>query len=160
MTSKMMHFVLSFIVLSLRVVHGIESCRHVQRTNFDTGETRCCLFVQCKPNHYVRGCDVDNTADTCEPCPSGSMLLDHTNSYFPFPCIQYTCPPEARPVDYLSEEGCRLPCKCDENRGYAGEDPCLCRIKATSTSTSVALSSMTRKRRSFYNRLFEMNGGV
>lgn len=39
---------------------------------------------------------------------------------------------EARPKSTFSEKGCKLPCECDESRGYIGEDPCLCRKRARS----------------------------
>ncbi|XP_061171630.1 uncharacterized protein LOC133181103 [Saccostrea echinata] len=105
-----------------------ESCdRVVERTDFLTEKTTSCCFVECQPNFYVRRCEVNNTADRCEPCPPGSLLLDPTNSYFPFPCRRYDCPPETRRVNSLSKTGCRIPCECDESRGYSGADPCLCR---------------------------------
>lgn len=119
------------ITLSICIQAAI-ACSHVERTNFWTGETRCCIYVECQPNFYVKECEVDNTADTCEPCPAGSFMFDRTDSHFPFQCRRYSCPPEARPKSTFSEKGCKLPCECDESRGYIGEDPCLCRKRARS----------------------------
>lgn len=48
---------------------------------------------------------------------------------------------EARPKSTFSDEGCRLPCECDESRGYTGEDPCACRKRAP----SVLLQTLHRK---------------
>lgn len=42
---------------------------------------------------HVKECEVDNTADTCEPCPAGSFMFDRTDSHFPFQCRRYSCPP-------------------------------------------------------------------
>ena len=42
---------------------------------------------------YVKTCEEDHTADTCEPCPRGFFMLQSTDSHFPFPCEKISCPP-------------------------------------------------------------------
>ncbi|XP_078310754.1 uncharacterized protein LOC111136817 [Crassostrea virginica] len=123
---------LGIVALIIYDIQGIDACSDVQRMNYWTGETTCCKYVQCKPNFYVKTCEEDHTADTCEPCPRGFFMLQSTDSHFPFPCEKISCPPEARPVSFMSEKGCHIPCECDESRGYMGEDPCLCQKRPPS----------------------------
>lgn len=92
MTLGMVSLLPCLITLSIFKQAAI-ACSHVERTNFWTGETRCCIYVECQPNFYVKECEVDNTADTCEPCPAGSFMFDRTDSHFPFQCRRYSCPP-------------------------------------------------------------------
>jgi hypothetical protein len=43
-----------FILLQFCMAHISESRSQVERTNFDTGETKCCLFVQCQPSNSLK----------------------------------------------------------------------------------------------------------
>ena len=44
-------------------------------------------------DHQVIMCQVNGSADTCEPCPPGTFMDDTTDSQFPSPCIKFNCPP-------------------------------------------------------------------
>lgn len=87
----------------------------------------CCRPTSCSPGTFVQPCQQNLTSDVCQPCEPNSYLLDSTNSSFPYPCIKANCPPEATMSASFPRSGCRLRCKCDEARGYFGEDPCKCK---------------------------------
>eukprot|EP00105_Crassostrea_gigas_P004212 XP_011417353.1 PREDICTED: uncharacterized protein LOC105320912 [Crassostrea gigas] len=87
----------------------------------------CCRFISCSPGTFVQPCQHNMTSDVCLPCAATSYLLDSTNSSFQYPCIKTNCPPEATTSTAFSRYGCRLRCKCDEERGYYGKDPCSCK---------------------------------
>lgn len=87
----------------------------------------CCRFIACSPGTFVQPCQHNMTSDVCLPCAATSYLLDSTNSSFPYPCIKTNCPPRATTSTAFTRYGCRLRCKCDEERGYYGKDPCNCK---------------------------------
>lgn len=87
----------------------------------------CCKPTSCSPGTFVQPCQLNLTSDVCLSCEENSYQLDFTNSSFPYPCIKANCPPEATMSTTFSRFGCRLRCKCDEERGYYGKDPCKCK---------------------------------
>uniref|UniRef100_A0A8W8INN8 Uncharacterized protein n=1 Tax=Magallana gigas TaxID=29159 RepID=A0A8W8INN8_MAGGI len=87
----------------------------------------CCRVISCSPGTFVQPCQHNMTSDVCLPCAATSYLLDSTNSSVQYPCIKTNCPPEATTSTAFSRYGCRLRCKCDEERGYYGKDPWSCK---------------------------------
>lgn len=90
-------------------------------------EDVCCKPTSCFPGTFVQHCQLNFTSDVCLPCEANSYQLDFTNSSFPHPCIKANCHPGAMMTSAFSRSGCRLRCKCDEENGYYGEDPCNCK---------------------------------
>uniref|UniRef100_K1PUZ0 TNFR-Cys domain-containing protein n=1 Tax=Magallana gigas TaxID=29159 RepID=K1PUZ0_MAGGI len=90
-------------------------------------EDVCCKPTSCFPGTFVQHCQLNFTSDVCIPCEANSYQLDFTNSSFPHPCIKANCHPGAMMTSAFSRSGCRLRCKCDEENGYYGEDPCNCK---------------------------------
>nr|XP_022289381.1 uncharacterized protein LOC111101243 isoform X2 [Crassostrea virginica] len=79
---------------------------------------------------YVRTCQSNGTDDVCVPCDANTYLLDPTNSSYPLPCVKAAeCPPETVMASEFppSGFGCNIRCRCDENRGFLGNDPCNCK---------------------------------
>ncbi|XP_052678035.1 uncharacterized protein LOC128159038 isoform X2 [Crassostrea angulata] len=99
----------------------------VLHRNYD----RCCQYVSCKPQHYVRVCDREGGADVCVPCGPNAYLDDPTNSYFVFDCLEKTCGEDTVPIDSPATEfngsACSKRCRCNPAKNYCGTDPCRCR---------------------------------
>ncbi|XP_065937220.1 uncharacterized protein [Magallana gigas] len=99
----------------------------VLHRNYD----RCCQYVSCKPQHYVRVCDREGGADVCVPCGPNAYLDDPTNSYFLFDCLEKNCGEDTVPIELPATEfngsACTKRCRCNPAKNYCGTDPCRCR---------------------------------
>lgn len=119
--------IICFILLSF----SSSDCpiQSVSHNNAD-GEEVCCNPIACDPGFYVRTCQSNGTDDVCVPCDANTYLLDPTNSSYPLPCVKAAdCPPETVMASEFppSGFGCKLRCRCDEKRGFFGNDPCNCK---------------------------------
>lgn len=92
---------------------------------------RCCQYVRCHPQHYVRICNTEGGADVCVPCGSNAYLDDPTDSYFVFDCLEKNCGEDTVPIDSPATEfdisACTKRCRCNPAKNYCGTDPCRCR---------------------------------
>ncbi|XP_069114533.1 uncharacterized protein [Argopecten irradians] len=103
-------------------------------SDFFTGETRKCGFVECPENSHVVPCKSNGEMDTCLACPAGTHLLDPTNSYMEiYECHKITdCKIFEHTVvskDYhRCKDDLQVLCQCDTEAGFCG-DPCNCKEK-------------------------------
>lgn len=92
---------------------------------------RCCQYVRCHPQHYVRICNTEGGADVCVPCGPNAYLDDPTDSYFAFDCLEKNCGEDTVPIDSPATEfdisACTKRCRCNPAKNYCGTDPCRCR---------------------------------
>lgn len=92
---------------------------------------RCCQYVRCHPQHYVRICNTEGGADVCVPCGPNAYLDDPTDSHFAFDCLEKNCGEDTVPIDSPATEfdvsACSKRCRCDPAKNYCGTDPCRCR---------------------------------
>lgn len=92
---------------------------------------RCCQYVRCHPQHYVRICNTEGGADVCVPCGPNAYLDDPTDSYFAFDCLEKNCGEDTVPIDSPATEfngsACSKRCRCNPAKNYCGTDPCRCR---------------------------------
>ncbi|XP_071110232.1 uncharacterized protein [Haliotis cracherodii] len=125
--------ILSTVYLLLKEVAS--QCPAGQREHPLDGERRCCRPITtddpCRPGNEIKPCLADGQSDRCLRCRKGLVQLDNTTSEFPVSCYRsiQECPPESVPHGTLSTNGCHLPCRCDEENGYTGDNPCSC-VKA------------------------------
>ncbi|XP_078340132.1 uncharacterized protein LOC111108347 [Crassostrea virginica] len=129
---------MSFILLAIFYVGALSYAaticppNHVYHPDFyGDSPGRCCVYTSCKPQNYVKVCDVDGGRDACVPCPPDSYLDDPTNSEFLYDCIEKNCAEDTVPIDYpatkFDSSACSKRCSCDTSKGYCGTDPCMCR---------------------------------
>ncbi|CAC5403932.1 CELSR2 [Mytilus coruscus] len=116
---------------------GFEECpeNYIRRhkwVGYVDRKSFCCkkLAKNCSEGFFVEKCAVDYEHDICRPCPADQWLADETNSDYVYECESYSCPFEAKRVNYLPEGhgGCRKPCICDTDRYYYGYDACNCDV--------------------------------
>lgn len=92
---------------------------------------RCCQYVRCHPQHYVRICNTEGGVDVCVPCGPNAYLDDPTDSYFAFDCLEKNCGEDTVPIDSPATEfdisACTKRCRCNPAKNYCGTDPCRCR---------------------------------
>lgn len=92
---------------------------------------RCCQYVRCHPQHYVRICNTEGGADVCVPCGPNAYLDDPTDSHFAFDCLEKNCGEDTVPIDSPATEfdisACTKRCRCNPAKNYCGTDPCRCR---------------------------------
>lgn len=92
---------------------------------------RCCQYVRCHPQHYVRICNTEGGADVCVPCGPNAYLDDPTDSHFAFDCLEKNCGEDTVPIDSPATEfngsACSKRCRCNPAKNYCGTDPCRCR---------------------------------
>lgn len=92
---------------------------------------RCCQYVRCHPQHYVRICNTEGGADVCVPCGPNAYLDDPTDSYFAFDCLEKNCGEDTVPIDSpateFNDSACSKRCRCNPAKNYCGTDPCRCR---------------------------------
>lgn len=92
---------------------------------------RCCQYVRCHPQHYVRICNTEGGADVCVPCGPNAYLDDPTDSHFAFDCLEKNCGEDTVPIDSPATEfdgsACFKRCRCNPAKNYCGTDPCRCR---------------------------------
>lgn len=92
---------------------------------------RCCQYVRCHPQHYVRICNTEGGADVCVPCGPNAYLDDPTDSYFAFDCLEKNCGEDTVPIELPATEfngsACTKRCRCNPAKNYCGTDPCRCR---------------------------------
>lgn len=91
---------------------------------------RCCQYIRCKPQHYVRVCDTEGGADVCVPCGPNAYLDDPTDSNFVFDCLEKNCGEDTVPIELPATEfddsACSMRCRCNPAKNYCGTDPCRC----------------------------------
>lgn len=91
---------------------------------------RCCQYVQCKPQHYVKVCETEGGADVCVPCGPTAYLDDSTDSHFVFECLEKNCGEDTEPIDFPATKfdgsACSKRCRCNLAKNYCGTDPCRC----------------------------------
>lgn len=92
---------------------------------------RCCQYVRCHPQHYVRICNTEGGADVCVPCGPNAYLDDPTDSHFAFDCLEKNCGEDTVPIELPATEfngsACSKRCRCNPAKNYCGTDPCRCR---------------------------------
>ncbi|XP_046376703.2 uncharacterized protein LOC124149277 isoform X2 [Haliotis rufescens] len=125
----------SLILFTVYLLEVDSRCPAGQREHPLDGGRRCCSPLTtndpCRPGNEIKPCLENGQSDRCLRCRKGLVQLDNTTSEFPVSCYLslQECPPESVPHSTMSTKGCHLPCRCDEENGYTGDNPCNC-VKA------------------------------